>query len=117
MAARHRPRPLISHGTEAGQHAAKVEGGPQRSVPIEAELLAVIETYRNSRAIGFPGAESAEPRPDPASAQVVAVLSSSSAAMAKPPREHSAQRVEASRRGQRHLDRCSAPCYQVASRR
>ena len=33
----------------------KGKGGKQRSVPIEAELLAVIETYLESRATRFPG--------------------------------------------------------------
>jgi len=34
----------------------KGKGGKERSVPIEAELLSVIETYLDSRAIRFPGA-------------------------------------------------------------
>jgi integrase/recombinase XerC len=35
----------------------KGKGGKERSVPIEAELLAVLETYLDSRAIRFPQAE------------------------------------------------------------
>jgi integrase/recombinase XerC len=35
----------------------KGKGGKERSVPIEAELLAVIQTYLDSRALRFPGAE------------------------------------------------------------
>jgi integrase/recombinase XerC len=34
----------------------KGKGGKERSVPTEAELLSVIETYLDSRAIRFPGA-------------------------------------------------------------
>src|SRR5271166_5348727 len=34
----------------------KGKGGKERSVPIEAELLSVIQTYLHSRAIRFPGA-------------------------------------------------------------
>jgi integrase/recombinase XerC len=34
----------------------KGKGGKERSVPIEAELLSVIETYLESRATRFPGA-------------------------------------------------------------
>jgi integrase/recombinase XerC len=33
------------------------KGGKERSVPIEAELIAVIQTYLDSRALRFPGAE------------------------------------------------------------
>ena len=33
----------------------KGKGGKERSVPIEAELLAVIEAYLDSRALRFPG--------------------------------------------------------------
>ena len=39
----------------------KGKGGKERSVPIEAELLSVLETYLDSRATSFPNAESAEP--------------------------------------------------------
>ena len=43
------------------------KGGKERSVPIEAELLSVIEAYLDSRAIRFPGGTSAKqataPRP------------------------------------------------------
>jgi site-specific recombinase XerD len=35
----------------------KGKGGKERSVPIEAELLAVIQTYLDSRALRFPGSE------------------------------------------------------------
>jgi len=35
----------------------KGKGGKERSVPIEAELVSVIETYLDSRAIRFPGTE------------------------------------------------------------
>jgi len=35
----------------------KGKGGKERSVPIEAELLAVIQTYLDSRALRFPGVE------------------------------------------------------------
>jgi integrase/recombinase XerC len=35
----------------------KGKGGKERSVPIEAELLAVIQTYLDSRALRFPGTE------------------------------------------------------------
>jgi integrase/recombinase XerC len=35
----------------------KGKGGKERSVPIEAELLSVIQTYLDSRAVRFPGAE------------------------------------------------------------
>jgi integrase len=35
----------------------KGKGGRERSVPIEAELLAVIETYLDSRALRFPSVE------------------------------------------------------------
>lgn len=35
----------------------KGKGGKERGVPIEAELLAVIQTYLDSRALRFPGAE------------------------------------------------------------
>ena len=45
----------------------KGKGGKERSVPIEAELLSVIEAYLDSRAIRFPGTVSgrttAQPRP------------------------------------------------------
>jgi integrase/recombinase XerC len=48
----------------------KGKGGKERSVPIEAELLSVIEAYLDSRAIRFPGTvkrrtNAAEPRPYP----------------------------------------------------
>jgi site-specific recombinase XerD len=35
----------------------KGKGGKERSVPIEAELLSVIQTYLDSRVVRFPGAE------------------------------------------------------------
>jgi integrase/recombinase XerC len=35
----------------------KGKGGKERSVPIEAELLSVIQTYLDSRAVRFPGVE------------------------------------------------------------
>lgn len=35
----------------------KGKGGKERSVPIEAELLSVIQTYLDSRALRFPGSE------------------------------------------------------------
>jgi integrase/recombinase XerC len=35
----------------------KGKGGKERSVPIEAELLSVIQTYPDSRALRFPGSE------------------------------------------------------------
>jgi site-specific recombinase XerD len=40
----------------AGVIHVKGKGGKERSVPIEAELLSVIETYVDSRALRFPGA-------------------------------------------------------------
>jgi integrase len=43
------------HGAEVIH--VKGKGGKERSVPIEAELLSVIETYLDSRAIRFPGGE------------------------------------------------------------
>ena len=39
----------------------KGKGGKERSVPIEAELLSVIQTYLNSRAIRFPSATNRRP--------------------------------------------------------